>query len=253
MQTIIKLFKTLWAAWYMLIFSVYLIISYPLILILLSQPRWYKQVNLWRKSWAYFITLFTGVNYEIVEELSFDKNTPVIYCANHSSIIDIPFFGTYCAPLYKFMAKIEFMHIPIFGIFFRTIDIAVDRHNKLNAFKSYKKAVQAIDEGYSLIIFPEGTAEKNPPELLPFKNGPFKIAIEKKIPIVPITFLDNWRLFLWHGDFSGYPGTSRVIVHQPIITQHLSEKDVEFLKTKTFQIIYQALSKEYGSKQSISR
>ena len=105
----------------------------------------------------------------------------------------------------------------------------------------------------SIFIFPEGTSERNPPELIEFKNGPFKIAIDKQIPIVPVTFLDNWHLFHWHGDFTGNPGTSRVILHTPIETKGLSETDVERIKNETFNTINNTLIKEYGSKQAVGR
>lgn len=253
MFNVAKSLKRLWAMWFMLIFGSFLIALFPLFWLLLSNESLHLYANKLRRLWAYWIVTFTGVDYKTELEGVLDKKQQYIFCANHSSVLDIPFFAILWNDHFKFMAKIEFSKIPFFGYFFKTIDIPVDRDSKISAFKAYKKAIEAIDEGYSIVIFPEGTSERNPPELIEFKNGPFKIAIDKQIPIVPVTFLDNWHLFHWHGDFTGNPGTSRVIVHSPIETTALSEKDVERLKQETFNIINNTLIKEYGSKQAVGR
>lgn len=253
MINVTKIFKRLWAVWYMLIFSMFLIAFYPVFWLLLRNEATHPLANKLRRLWAYWIVTFSGVDYKTELEKPLDKSRQYIFCANHSSIIDIPYFAILWNDYFKFMAKIEFAHIPIFGLFFRTVDIPVDRNSKIGSFKAYKKALEAIDKGYSIVIFPEGTSERNPPELIEFKNGPFKIAIDKQIPIVPITFLDNWHLFHWHGDFTGNPGTARVIVHKPIETKGFADADLNKLKQETFDTINNTLLKEYGSKQAVGR
>ena len=66
-----------------------------------------------------------------------------------------------------------------------------------------------------------------------FKNGPFRLAIEKQVPIVPITFMNNWLLL--PDDFYrriGHPGIAHVILHDPIPTIGLTENDLDVLKEK---------------------
>ncbi len=89
-----------------------------------------------------------------------------------------------------------------------------------------------LDKGHSILIYPEATISSFG-KLLPFKNGAFKLAIEKQVPIIPVTFLNSWK-FLQNGGFlkaHGKPGICRVVVHKPISTVGMTEKDLLSLKT----------------------
>lgn len=166
--------------------------------------------------------------------------------------MDIPSFALTYNGYYHFMGKKELRDLPLFGLFFRTMDITVDRDSKISSYKAFKHALNDLDEGVSLCIFPEGTTSDIAPDLLDFKNGPFKIAIDKQVPVVPVAFLDNWRLYLYDGSRLCSPGISRAIVHEPIETAGMNSDDVEGLKTKVFNIIDQTLKKHYEGKRRIS-
>jgi 1-acyl-sn-glycerol-3-phosphate acyltransferase len=101
--------------------------------------------------------------------------------------------------------------------------------------------MEAIDEGKNLIIFPEGgiVTEKGP-VMGSFKDGAFRVAVEKQIPIVPVTIPYNWIilppdefLLRWH--------PLKVIFHQPLETAGLTAKDIDTLKQQVFTIIEQEL------------
>ena len=67
------------------------------------------------------------------------------------------------------------------------------------------------------------------PKLAPFKNGPFKLAIAAQAPVVPITFVHNWKLLPpWPtlAGPGGRPGFSFVKMHKPIPTDGMTEDDV---------------------------
>jgi 1-acyl-sn-glycerol-3-phosphate acyltransferase len=96
-----------------------------------------------------------------------------------------------------------------------------------------------LDKGISIAIFPEATIPASAPRLGRLKNGAFKLAIEKQVPIVPVVFIDNWRL-LPDGDrkkTGGTPGISRVHIHHPIQTTGMSENDLEALKRQVHGLI----------------
>jgi 1-acyl-sn-glycerol-3-phosphate acyltransferase len=109
----------------------------------------------------------------------------------------------------------------------------------LEAARSLRKAASAIDEGIAVSIFPEGTIPATAPRMKPFKDGAFKLAIAKGVPIVPITFLDNWRLFGDPQDLlsRGRPGIARAVVHPGIPTQGLTDADLGNLRRQVFQVI----------------
>ena|ERR1700761_7233995 len=97
-----------------------------------------------------------------------------------------------------------------------------------------------------MIMFPEGgIANDYPPHLQEFKNGPFRLAIEQKIPALPITPLNAWKIFwddgLKHGS---RPGIVRVFVHKPVETARLTPDDADRLKDEVYNVISAKLESE---------
>lgn len=145
------------------------------------------------------------------------------------------------------MGKAELLQIPLFSVFFKYIDIPVNRKSISDAHKAFKQAGEWVDKGYSQVIYPEGTISSEG-KLKSFKNGAFKLAIEKQIPIVPVANLNNWW-FLQNGGFfksNGRPGRPRIVVGEAIPTVGLTDKDLEELKTKVHTFIQQELQAFYG-------
>jgi 1-acyl-sn-glycerol-3-phosphate acyltransferase len=136
------------------------------------------------------------------------------------------------------MAKKELANIPLFKIFFRTLDMPVDRRSKDGAKKAYYLANKKLKTGISLLNFPEGGIGPNVPEMRKFKLGPFKMAMDYGIEIVPITLPDNWKR-LPSGEFipAGSPGKMRMYVHRPIPTKNLKPGDEQMLADQVFRII----------------
>lgn len=134
----------------------------------------------------------------------------------------------------------------MFGIFFRRMNISVNRSSVKDSHKAYKRARNDLRKGISLAIFPEGTIPAISPYLGPFKSGAFKLAIEMQVPIVPITFLDNWSLFPDNGRerLLLRPGCSRIIIHTPIPTTGMTEQDAPALRDRVANIIRTTLEKE---------
>ena len=89
---------------------------------------------------------------------------------------------------------------------------------------------------------PEGGMDINNHKLRRFKNGAFKLAIDNQVPLVPIAFLNNWRLFSDHMDLlgSGSPGIAKIKIHKAIGSRTLLI-DVVSLREKTYSIIATAL------------
>ncbi|MEY2915030.1 MAG: hypothetical protein RLZZ184_4339 [Cyanobacteriota bacterium] len=134
----------------------------------------------------------------------------------------------------------ELKKLPLFSIWFKTIDVPVKRESLRSAHGAFVDAGNKLDEGGTLIIFPEGRIPDDAPKLHKFKPGAFKLAIEKKLPVVPVTFLDNMdRLNIF--DWTCTPGKMRIHVHAPIETAHLSIDDVQSLQDQVYSIIHSKL------------
>lgn len=123
------------------------------------------------------------------------------------------------------------------------MNVLVDRKSKMGSAKSMVKLANHIDMGHCIAIFPEGTISKNAPRLSSFKNGPFKLAVDKKTKLVPVTFINNWNLLQSGGFFKANagPGKSTIIVGKAIETKQITESEIDELKEKVFSIIEQNL------------
>jgi 1-acyl-sn-glycerol-3-phosphate acyltransferase len=147
---------------------------------------------------------------------------------------------------FHFMGKAELEQNPVLAIFFRTIDISVNRDSKISAFRAFKKAGENLVKGMSLLIFPEGGIqdEHYPPKLMPFKNGPFRLAIEKQVPVVPISIINAWELSWDDGSkYGSRPGICDIYVHKPIFTDKLEIKQDDQLNMEVFKTINSKLGR----------
>ncbi|MGZ4034801.1 MAG: lysophospholipid acyltransferase family protein, partial [Bacteroidia bacterium] len=194
-----------------------LIILYPLFFIFLSKREWFPKAFQLKKFWARWILIVPGLFYKITYRIPANKlPQPAVYCANHSSYLDIVYSYIVIPKYFVFMGKQELNKAPLFRIFFRQMNILVDRSSNASAHRAFIRAGKDIGEGHSAFLFPEGGISSNG-KLKGFKNGAFKLAIEKQVPVVPITYLNNWKLLQNGGFFKsiGRPGVSRIIVHEP--------------------------------------
>src|SRR5690606_15935680 len=91
------------------------------------------------------------------------------------------------------------------------------------AFKAFKQADNNIRNGRSMVIFPEGQiGEEFPPRLYDFKNGPFKLAIETQVDIIPVVIHNAWKIFWDEGKrFGSRPGIVHIDVLTPVGTANL--------------------------------
>ena len=103
--------------------------------------------------------------------------------------------------------------IPLFGFFYKRTCILVDRSSPKSRQAVFLRAQRRLKQGLSICIFPEGGVPEEHVVLDSFKDGAFRLAINHKIPIVPMTFYDNKKRFSFTF-FSGSPGIMRVKIHK---------------------------------------
>jgi 1-acyl-sn-glycerol-3-phosphate acyltransferase len=163
-----------------------------------------------------------------------------MFCPNHTSIMD-PFVLIILSknPI-VFVGKKELAKIPIFGFFYKRVVIMVDRSNPESRKRVYEMAKKRLQDGVSMAIFPEGLVPEEYVVLGSFKKGAFSLAIEFEIPIVPQVYYDCKRLFSWDV-LKGGIGVFRVRQHQFISTKGISIDEMDSLKDKTFNLIYNDL------------
>ena len=124
----------------------------------------------------------------------------------------------------------------------------VDRSNAKSRAAVYQQVQDRLKQGFSICIFPEGGVPDESVVLDRFKDGAFKMAIQHKIPILPMTFLDCKKRFSWTF-FSGGPGILRVVTHNLVETGILELEDTRTLREEVRTTILQALQKKKAPKR----
>ena len=237
--------RALWKLFFILNFALGLILLYPIFFVLLSKRNWFPIAFKLKKIWARWILTVPGILIDIKRETPAESlPQPAVYCANHASYLDISIGYILIPQYFVFMGKQELDKAPLFRIFFKRMNILVDRSSNMSSHRAFVRAGKEIDRGHSTFLYPEGGISSNG-RLRGFKNGAFKLAIEKQVPIVPITYLNNWKILQNGGFFksTGKPGISKVVVHKPISTIGLTENDLIPLRTKVHEIIRLELEK----------
>jgi len=202
----------------------FFMLFYPLLFLLAKDPeRYSRHIARCRRIIGFLSSTFVGIFYRFRLETPIDWSKPCIICANHTSNLDITAMVLLCPSDFSFMGKIELLDNPVTGMFFSTIDIPLNRQSKISAFKAFKQADNNIRNGRSMVIFPEGQiGEEFPPRLYDFKNGPFKLAIETQVDIIPVVIHNAWKIFWDEGKrFGSRPGIVHIDVLTPVGTANL--------------------------------
>lgn len=204
-----------------------------------------KSINHWLyRIWGYVTLGGCFIKRKNIRHFKTKKGQVYIYCANHTSYLDIP--ALYCSihQDLSFIGKKSLGKVPLFGYIYSRLHILVDRRDKESKKETVERSKEAIDKGINLIIFPEGTIPKHHnPHLIEFKDGAFKIAIEKQIPIVPVTMPYNFKILPDQHKMKAFPHECRVIFHEPIETKGMSLENASELKDKVYNIIHSELKK----------
>ena len=245
-----RLFKSIHLYYFQISHALIFSSLYPAIFFFSRKPVKFHAMNRLRWHFSYLSSLFSGFIFRYTFEEKIDWSKNYIICANHTSNLDITAIILLAKRNYVFMGKEELLKNFITGIYFRTIDIPLKRDSMMSAFRAFKKAGENLKEGKHLVIFPEGMiSESYPPVLQPFKNGPFKLAIENGVSILPVTIRNNWNLMWDDGKQHGStPGICDICVHAPINTIEMAETDAEALKDRVYNIINDTLIIHENSK-----
>lgn len=221
----------------------FFILFWPVLYLLSKRPKQYKYINRLRRVIALISSGISGIFYRARYEAPIDWSRTYVICPNHTSNLDVSAISTNLHNNHCFIGKEELMDNYVLRFFFNTIDITVNRESKMSSFRAFKIAGERLKQGISVVIFPEATIpDAYPPHLHAFKNGPFRLAIEMKVPIIPVTSLDTWKV-LWDTgkEFGSRPGICDIFVHKPIETAHLTLDDADALRDEVYAIIKQKL------------
>ncbi|MGB5581737.1 MAG: 1-acylglycerol-3-phosphate O-acyltransferase, partial [Woeseia sp.] len=193
--------------------------------LILNQSR-REAVNLAVTTWGEFGSALAGIDVRIRGENYVWEQRPAVFLFNHQSAIDVLIIAKLLRRDFNAIAKQEIALNPLVGPVFRVADtVFIDRRNHDKAIEALRPVVESLRSGMSLAIAPEGT-RSNSDRLGPFKKGPFHIAMQAGVPIVPIV-IHNASDVLPKGGFFVRPSKVHVDVLPPVATDNWTPATVD--------------------------
>jgi putative phosphoserine phosphatase/1-acylglycerol-3-phosphate O-acyltransferase len=195
--------------------------------------------DLTMSTWADFSAQAIALDLSIEGREHLWSSRPAVFIFNHQSAVDAVIIAKLLRENFAGIGKAELRNHPIAGPMFKAAGVVfIERADREKAIKALQPAVEALRQGTSLSIAPEGTRSRDG-QLGPFKKGAFHIAMQAGVPIVPIVIknsVDAQR----KGEMLFRPATVQVVVLPPVDTRkwrvatldrHVSEVRAIFLRS----------------------
>jgi 1-acyl-sn-glycerol-3-phosphate acyltransferase len=197
--------------------------------------------------WSRAFLLVAPITYTVEGTEHIKPGVQYFFLSNHLSNFDVPvLFRAIPTPI-RYLAKKELYKIPVFATALKVGGIIkIDRGAGASSYAAINEGVaNAKKNGYSLIVFAEGTRSRDG-DLQPFKKGAFRMAVATGLPVVPVTINGTWEVWPPGSKFF-YKGKATVVIHEPIETADLTAADIGSLRDdvrivieKQFRVLHQS-------------
>jgi 1-acyl-sn-glycerol-3-phosphate acyltransferase len=238
-----RLWQTIVSVWAWLVLVVCILLWFPVLAVvrLLTAPfdrGRYIPGRIFRKIGPAMATLNPLWRFRYSGTMPKDPRRPFVVVSNHESFADILLISHLPWEM-KWLSKAELFRIPIMGwMMWLAGDIPVKRGFGPSALEAMERCRKALANRVSVMIFPEGTRSKTS-ELLPFKDGAFRLAIEAGVPILPLAVSGTGTALRKH-DWRFGRSVAEVRVLEPVETAGLILRDVPELKARVRRTIVEA-------------
>jgi len=238
-----RLWQTIVSIWAWLVLVACIVLWFPVLAVvrLLTAPfdrGRYITGRIFRKIGPAMATMNPLWRFRYSGTMPKDPRRPYVVVSNHESFADILLISHLPWEM-KWLSKAELFRIPIMGwMMWLAGDVPVKRGFGPSALEAMARCRQALDNRVSVMIFPEGTRSKTA-ELLPFKDGAFRLAIEAGVPILPLAVSGTATALRKH-DWRFGRSDAEVRVLEPVETAGLTPSDVPELKARVRRTIVEA-------------
>lgn len=192
------------------------------------------------QKWSRTIMKITGSKVTVEGQ----ENIPdgaVLFVSNHEGDFDIPVLLANVNKPFGFISKIEVKKVPVLSSWMEVMNcVFLDRKDRRQAIRTIRQATDILKKGHSMVLFPEGTRSKGG-ALGEFKSGGFRMAVEAKVPVVPITIKGTSDIFEKNGNLVR-PATVRIVIDKPIQAHIVSNQPIKELAEETRNTILSNLN-----------
>jgi 1-acyl-sn-glycerol-3-phosphate acyltransferase len=238
---------TLISVWTWLVLGSCIVLWLPLMALLRLVTMPFDPGRYWvglffRKIAVVVATLNPLWRFRVAGTMPVARRRPYVVVSNHESFVDILLISHLPWEM-KWLSKVEIMRIPVLGWAMRIAgDIPVERGTRRSGVKAMLRCREILRGGVSVIIFPEGTRSPTD-ELLPFKDGAFRLAIEAGVPVLPLAVTGSRGALAKH-DWRVGRSEAVVRVLPPVDTTGLTTDDVPALRERVREMIAAARREE---------
>lgn len=217
MQFLRALYSITVAASLVFIFGIYIVVR-----LVCGAKR--QDLQMLGRAWAAAVLRCLEIKVNVIGAEKICPGRSYMIVANHASALDIPALMVALSGDVRMVSKKSLKYIPIFGLGARLIGtVFIDRFNRETHSDSFSEIGGAVGEGASVVMFAEGTRTRDG-NLREFKKGAFVLAIQHRLPILPVVIKNTFELLPEHR-WVVKKGTIDVVILDPVDTTGYRHED----------------------------
>lgn len=230
-----------WFGWFAASSVFFTVTMSPLLVLHSSAEPTARTLRAWMRPWGRAILASAGIRVH-VEQRAPIPDGPVVFASNHINLLDVPVTMAVLPRDFLFVARRELRAWPMIGwVLEKTACLFIARDNPRQSVVDLRHAAERIQGGDSVLLYPEG-GRSYAHTLAPFMRGPFVLAIEAGVPVVPLTMVGHAGV-LSVSDRAARPGQTRFVIGEPIETAGMARADAAQLQAQ----VRQAIEAELGA------
>lgn len=229
--------RYIYTGWCAIVFIIpMLVLAIPMVLPVLISRKLDFITYFFIRVWVYCFSIASGIWFVGHNKYLVNRKKSYIFVINHTSFLDAPAIPIAIPSSLVALGKKELSKIPVFGWITGRFAIWVDRSDPESRKAGSERLKQMLSGGTSVLVAPEGTRNNTDEPLLPFRYGPFRLAIESQIPILPVVIHDAGKL-MKRGSLLLSPGVVHSYCLPEISVEGLTEADLDDLTQSTYELM----------------
>jgi len=237
MKILKEIFARIWALWGLICFVVTILIAFIFYspCFFMKEPAAGKYHRIVSRVWMVVYLHLIACPFKVKGREYFQPGKNYVITCNHNSLADILITTPFMPSANKTIAKSGLAYIPVFGWIYAAGSVLVDRKNEKSRRESFKKMKHALDLGFHMVIYPEGTRNRTDQPLKSFYEGAFRLAIETQKQIMPAVLFNTRKVLPVKKTFYLFPQKLEMHFLPPVDSRNISVKE---LKEKVFRVMW---------------